>query len=141
LRLAALQAGQTLRLSNAQSERLDDLARARDKIVSYLAIRDVRRLLYRLGPACFKDRVFLKWAEDPKESNAIQWRALLAMADAWQRPRFPLSGANVMNAGVPQGPLVGRVLAEVEDWWIESDFIDDEFSLAERLKAVVQALV
>jgi poly(A) polymerase len=141
LRLAALQAGQTLKLSNAQSERLDDLAGAREKIVSYLAIKDVRRLLYRLGPACFKDRVFLKWAEDPKESNAIQWRALLAMADAWQRPRFPLTGANVMNAGVPQGPLVGRVLAEVEDWWIESDFIDDEFSLAERLKAVVQALV
>jgi len=141
LRLAALQAGHTLKLSNAQAERLDDLAGAREKIVSYLAIKDVRRLLYRLGPACFKDRIFLKWAEDPKESNAIQWRALLAMADAWQRPRFPLTGANVMNAGVPQGPLVGRVLAEVEDWWIESDFIDDEFSLAERLKAVVQALV
>ncbi|HEX4294422.1 MAG TPA: CCA tRNA nucleotidyltransferase [Rhizomicrobium sp.] len=141
LRLAALQAGQTLRLSNAQSERLDDLAGAREKIVSYLAIRDVRRLLYRLGSARFKDRVFLKWADDPKESNAIQWRALLAMADAWQRPRFALTGANVMNAGVPEGPLVGRVLAEVEDWWIESDFTDDEFSLAERLKAVVQALV
>jgi poly(A) polymerase len=141
LRLAALQGGQTLKLSNAQAERLDDLAGAREKIVSYLAMRDIHRLLYRLGPACFKDRVFLKWAEDPKESNAIQWRALLAMADAWRRPRFPLTGANVMNAGVPEGPLVGRILAEVEDWWIQSDFTDDEFSLAERLKAVVQALV
>ena len=46
-----------------------------------------------------------------------------------------------MDAGVPQGPLVGRILAEVEEWWIDSDFIDDEFSLAERLKAVVQAMV
>ena len=44
-----------------------------------------------------------------------------------------------MAAGVPQGPLVGRILAEVEEWWIDSDFLDDEFSLAERLKAVVQA--
>lgn len=141
LRLAALSGGQTLRLSNAQAERLDDLARAQEKIVSYLAIKDVRRLLYRLGPKRFKDRVFLKWAEDPKESNFVQWRALLALADAWERPRFPLTGANVMAAGVPEGPLVGRVLAEVEEWWIDSDFTDDEFSLAERLKAVVQALV
>jgi poly(A) polymerase len=141
LRLAALGAGETLKLSNAQSERLEDLAAAREKIVSYLSIRDVRRLLYRLGAKRFKDRVFLKWAEDPKESNAIQWRALLAMADAWVRPIFPLNGSNVMNAGVPHGPLVGVVLSEVEEWWIESDFTDDEFSLAERLKAVVQALV
>jgi len=145
LRLAALapptEARARLKLSNAQMDRLSDLANAQERIVSYLAIKEVRRLLYRLGPQRFKDRVFLKWAEDPKESNAIQWRALLAMADAWQRPRFPLSGENVKNAGVPEGPLVGRVLAEVEDWWIESDFTDDEFSLAERLKAVVQALV
>jgi poly(A) polymerase len=140
LRLAALGAGRNLRLSNAQAERLEDLANAREKIVSYLSIKDVRRLLYRLGAKRFKDRAFLKWAEDPKESNSIQWRALLAMADAWQRPVFPLTGANVMNAGIAQGPLVGRILAEVEEWWIESDFIDDEFSLAERLKAVMQAL-
>lgn len=141
LRLAALGGGRTLRLSNAQAERLDDLAAATEKIVSYLSIKDVRRLLYRLGPKRFKDRVFLKWADDPKASNFIQWRALLALADSWQRPRFPLSGGNVMHAGVPEGPLVGRVLAEVEEWWIESDFTDDEFSLAERLKAVAQAMV
>jgi len=141
LRLAALGGGKTLRLSNAQGERLDDLAEAKEKIVSYLSIKDVRRLLYRLGPKRFKDRVFLRWAEDPKASNFIQWRALLALADSWQRPRFPLTGGNVLNAGVPHGPLVGQVLAEVEEWWVESDFTDDEFSLAERLKAVVQALV
>jgi poly(A) polymerase len=141
LRLAALGGGASLRLSNAQAERLEDLANAREKIVSYLAIKDVRRLLYRLGPQRFKDRVFLKWAEDPKASNFVQWRALLALADSWERPRFPLTGANVKSAGVPEGPLVGRVLAEVEEWWIDSDFTDDAFSLAERLKAVVQALV
>jgi poly(A) polymerase len=46
-----------------------------------------------------------------------------------------------MAAGVPQGPLIGKILGEVEEWWIDSDFIDDEFSLAERLKAVVQATI
>ena len=136
---AARAIAQKLRLSNAQSTRLTDVAGATEKIVSYLSIKEVRKLLYRLGPARFKDRVFLKWAEDPKESNFVQWRALLALADAWERPRFPLTGGNVMAAGVPEGPLIGRILGEVEEWWIDSDFIEDEFSLAERLKAVVQA--
>lgn len=127
------------KLSNAQSERLDDIAGAREKIVSYLSVREVRKLLYRLGPARFKDRVSLKWAEDPKPAAVMQYRTLLALADGWVKPQFPLSGREVMLAGVPQGPLIGKILADVEDWWIDADFIEDEFSLAERLKAVVQA--
>ncbi|HUB84446.1 MAG TPA: CCA tRNA nucleotidyltransferase, partial [Rhizomicrobium sp.] len=132
LRLAALKPDAALadrwKLSNVDRDRLADLASDKEKIVSYLSIKEVRKLLYRLGAAQFKDRVMLRWAEDPKESNFVQWRALLAMADAWERPRFPLDGGNVMAAGVPQGPLIGKILAEVEDWWINSDFIEDEFS-------------
>ena len=45
-----------------------------------------------------------------------------------------------MAAGVPEGPLVGRILAEVEEWWIDSDFTDDKLSIAERLKAVAQGI-
>ena len=30
-------------------------------------------------------------------------------------------------------------LKEVEDWWAENDFINDKFSLIERLKAIVQS--
>ena len=127
------------RLSGADRARLVDLCGATEKIVSYLSIKEVRKLLYRLGTGPFRDRVFLRWAADPKETNAIQWRALLAVADAWVAPEFPLTGRDVMIAGVPEGPLVGKILAEVEEWWVDSDFTDDEFSLAERLKAVVQA--
>jgi poly(A) polymerase len=147
LRLAALLEGgagavaERFKLSNADRDRLVDALSAQERIVSYLSIREVRKLLYRLGPQRFRDLVRLRWAQDPKASNGIQWRALLAMGDAWERPAFPLTGRDVMNAGVPEGPMVGRVLSEVEDWWIDADFIDDPFSLAERLKAVIQGLL
>ncbi len=147
LRLAALLPSSTeearavakeWRLSNADADRLADIAGAKEKIVSYLSVKEVRKLLYRLGTARFKDRIFIKWAQDPKESNAINWRMLLAVADAWERPRFPVTGREVMIAGVPEGPAIGEILEEVEEWWVDADFIEDEFSLAERLKAVVQ---
>jgi len=128
------------KLPNQARARLQDIAGAREKIVSYLSIREARKLLYRLGARPFKDRVFLKWASEGKPANAMQWRALLALADAFVRPHFHLTGRQVMLAGVPEGPLVGKVLSEVEAWWIDSDFTDDEFSLAERLKAVAQAV-
>ena len=126
------------KLSNEARARLADIAGASERIVSYSSMRETRKLLYRLGAGPFRDRLFLKWAQDTKAS--MQWRALLAMADAWQPPRFPLSGRDVMLAGVQEGPLVGKILAEVEEWWVDSDFTEDEFSLAERLKAVVQAV-
>lgn len=151
LRLAALIAGgpperrqglaRRLRFSNAESARLVAIDRSDVKIISYLSIREVRRALYLLGPDAFKDKVMLGWAADRKQSNAPQWRALLALADSWQRPEMPLTGHEVLAAGVPNGPDVGRVMAEVEDWWIDSDFTDDKFSIIERLKAVVQATV
>jgi poly(A) polymerase len=127
------------KLSNAQRERLA-AALVDRKLVPYLSVREARKLLYRIGAAAFKDAVRLAWADDPKTSNTAHWRALLALADAFVRPRFPLGGREVMLAGVPEGPLIGRVLAEVEEWWIEADFTNDELALAERLQAVVRAV-
>jgi poly(A) polymerase len=111
------------------------------KIVCYLSMREVRRALYLMGLQLFKDRVMLGWAEDGKSTNAFQWRALLAMGDSWEKPELPLTGSMMKAAGVPEGPEMGRVHREVEEWWIDSDFTDDEFSIIERLKAVVQATV
>lgn len=153
LRLAALLPDDTkiaeetadrLRLSNAARARLvtalaDAGSTGSDRIVSYLSVREVRKLLYRVGAPAFRDRVLLKWSGAPRGAAAIQWRMLLAMGDAWERPRFPLTGREVMLAGVPEGPLVGRILAEVEDWWVDCDFVADEFALSERLKAIIQA--
>ena len=136
---AAAKIADRFKLSNKDRARIEDLIGAKEKIVSYLSIREVRKLLYLLGSDRFRDRVLLRWAEDPKTSNAVQWRALREHANVWQRPAFPLTGQDVMRAGVPEGPLVGQILNEVEAWWIDADFTDDEFSLAERLKAVVQA--
>ncbi|MAK82702.1 MAG: CCA tRNA nucleotidyltransferase, partial [Phenylobacterium sp.] len=58
----------------------------------------------------------------------------------WTPPPFPLSGEEVVHAGVPKGPMVGQVLREVEDWWIDHDFLEDKFSAIEKLKAVAQGL-
>ena len=39
----------------------------------------------------------------------------LERAKTWPRPTFPLNGRHVMLAGVPEGPLIGRILEEVEE--------------------------
>jgi len=132
---------QRLRLSNKDRDRLAAMLTDTTKIVCYLSMREVRRALYGMGRQLFKDRVLLGWADDKRGHNAFQWRAMLAMADSWEKPELPLTGEMIKAAGVPEGPEIGRVRKEVEEWWVDSDFIDDEFSIIERLKAVVQATV
>ncbi len=132
---------QRLKLSNKDRDRLAAMLTDKTKIVCYLSMREVRRALYTMGLRLFKDRVSLGWADDKRGHNAFQWRAMLAMADSWEKPELPLTGEMIKAAGVPEGPEIGRVRKEVEEWWVDSDFIDDEFSIIERLKAVVQATV
>lgn len=139
LRLAALLADDAggaaaarLKLSNVDKARLEDALAG--GIAAGMRAHEARKLLYRLGSARFRDRVLLKWAGAP----GMAWRMLLAMADGWQQPRFALTGHDVMQAGVPEGPQVGTVLAALEDWWIEGDFAADEGALRDRLAGMVR---
>ena len=130
---------QRLKLSNEERDRLVAAHGDEVKITSYLSMREMRRVIYRIGNQAFRDRVMLAWAESGS-SKAQQWRALIAHAQMWTPPKLPLSGDEVMAAGVPAGPKVGQVMREVEEWWIDADFPDDKLSIIERLKAVAQGL-
>jgi poly(A) polymerase len=128
-----------LKLSNEERDRLVAALGDEVKLTSYMSLREMRRAIYRLGNEAFRDRVMLAWADAGGE-KAQQWRALLAHGQMWTPPRLPLTGDDVMAAGVPAGPKVGQVMREVEDWWIDADFPDDKLSVIERLKAVAQGM-
>lgn len=136
---AAHAAADALRLSNADRTRLEQ-ALSGERIAAHLSAKDARRLLYRIGVARFRDKVWLAWANAPKAASAIQWRMLLTMADNWHRPRFALTGLDVMQAGVPEGPEVGRILAKIEDWWVGGDFAADEGALRDRLRGAIDGV-
>lgn len=40
-------------------------------------------------------------------------------------PTFPLTGDDVMAAGIPAGPAVGRILSDLKEVWVQSDFSMD----------------
>jgi poly(A) polymerase len=128
-----------LKLSNEERDRLVAALGDDVKITSYMSLREMRRAIYKLGNEAFGDRVMLAWAAAGGD-KAQQWRALVTHAKMWKPPKLPLTGDEVMAAGVPAGPKVGVVMREVEDWWIDADFPDDKLSVIERLKAVAQGM-
>jgi poly(A) polymerase len=149
LRLAALlpddqvgatQVAERLRLSNADRDRIVAALAPTPAFKSWMSPREIRRSVYRLGAPTFRDRVKLAWAAAARTATTPQWRGMIALGEGWSPPTFPLTGEDVIAAGARKGPMVGQVLREVEDWWIDHDFIDDKLSAVEKLKAVVQGL-
>lgn len=137
---AALKLGERLRLSNADRDRIVAALSPTPVLKSWMSPREIRRAVYRGGQSAFRDRAKLAWAAAPGTGATFQWRGMIALAEGWTPPAFPLTGEDVIKAGAPKGPMVGQVLREVEEWWIDHDFLDDKLSAIEKLKAVVQGL-
>lgn len=138
--IAAGKLAERLRLSNADRDRIVAALSPTPELKSWMSPREIRRAVYQAGKPTFRDRAKLAWAAAGRTATTPQWRGMIALAEGWSPPTFPLTGDDVLKAGAPKGPLVGRVLKEVEDWWIDHDFIDDKMSAIEKLKAVVQGL-
>jgi poly(A) polymerase len=140
-RLRAL--AERLRLSKAEAAVLDGWAAA-PEIAPKLAETAFDRLLYRNGPKGLSMRLRLALASARArglgDTDALAFaglcQRLLARAEKWQKPAFPLTGADVLAAGVPAGPDVGTMLARIEDEWVGGNFHDDRARLLARLKAL-----
>lgn len=138
LRLAALTSEplalrQRLRLTNDETTRL---RRIESSISPSPALRDAerRRVLYHLGVRGWSDAIRVAWAKGRAGTDDPAWRELLALPQSWPPPRFPLSGRDLLDAGLAPGPAIGRILGRLEDWWIASDFVPDKQALLARVE-------
>jgi poly(A) polymerase len=129
----ALAVTERLRLSNAWRDRLVGLARPRPLDPAAEA-RAQRLALYRLGADNYRDLALLTAADGGMDRRRLG--EFLALAESWAPPQFPLAGRDVTALGIPSGPRVGRLLAELRRWWEETDFTADRSACMEKLKGV-----
>ncbi len=105
----------TLRLSKKQTMRL---IKAMQMPLDLTALAKV---LYFDGAQAVADRALLARATgetDPRLDEA------LALAAAYQRPKFPLTGAMMQKAGMADGPEMGQMAFALEQWWVDEGFPD-----------------
>ncbi|CUX10265.1 MULTISPECIES: CCA tRNA nucleotidyltransferase [Rhizobium/Agrobacterium group] len=142
-RLAAL--ATRLRLSKAEAGYLANWASA-PVIDPEMKETALDRLLYREGVEGVKTRLKLALvsaradlsAGDAAMQKVARLSTLLTRAEKFKKPGFPLSGADVMAAGVESGPKVGEVLKSLEEKWIDVNFSLDRAALTARLKTMLE---
>ncbi len=84
--------------------------------------------LYALGAAFAREVAALGVAVDPRA-----WEPVLVDAQRWGDPVFPIAGADVVAAGLTPGPEIGRILNEVQSWWLVRDGVPDRTACLEQL--------
>lgn len=89
--------------------------------------------LYRDGAGAVGDMLLVEAARERVWRGATERAerlvAMVRFAHAWQRPEFPLAGADLLQAGLKPGPAVGRLLARLEAQWVDSGFEPDRQAL------------
>jgi tRNA nucleotidyltransferase/poly(A) polymerase len=124
-----------LRLSNAESARLETMAAAKPVVSGDTGTLAIKAVLYRLGQSRFCDRVLIAWARSGAAPDDAAWRAHLALSGRWKPPAFPVKGEDLLAAGIERGPKLGVLLRELEEAWIRSDFTLDRAGLLALLPA------
>ena len=129
-----------LRMSNSERKRLVQWAHqaAVDEGLADLALR---RMLYRGDAQAVTDRIRLQLCARRKaaeqDDDALQAAAalsrLLKVAADWSAPSFPVTGGDLLKAGLSPGPDVGAAMNALEEAWIDSNFTLTRKQLLERV--------
>ncbi len=80
----------------------------------------LRRMLYRYGREAVVFALLCCRAQGKIDDQPF--RHMLDHAESWTIPDFPLTGQDLIGAGVEPGPSMGNSLRRLEELWIESDF-------------------
>ncbi len=113
-----------LRCSRAEKRRLV-LAACRTVVPA-----DPLALAYDIGPEAVLDRLLLT-----DDARARHWVGPLAN---YQRPRLPITGGDLIALGLPPGPAVSHMLAQIERQWIASGFPPERAPLLAAARGLLQ---
>ena len=120
------------RLSNAEDNRIAAISSLPPPSPS-LRPREQRIILYQAGAEAWRDAVRIAWARSKAAADDPSWKKLSRLADRWTIPTLPVSGRDLIAAGMSPGPDMGTALKRLEDWWVASDFKPGKDELLKRL--------
>ncbi len=106
-------------------------------------VKHRHRAARKLGAALYGKLLRLDWArahaDKPRARPGARLAAALQDAARLAGANFPVHGRDALALGIPEGPDLGGLLEQVEDWWAENDFRPNRRECLRHLKALAGA--
>lgn len=118
-----------LKMSKAETSRLRGWADDSTALDPDADDRTKRIAIYTAGRHVIMDRARIRaaGADDPIRSS--RWMSLCDLAMGWTPPEFPLTGKDLIKAGVAPGEGLGKKLDALRALWVRSGFAADKDKL------------
>lgn len=83
--------------------------------------------LYRLGKPLYKDAYIrnLITSKSFSDKTLDDYNLAMSKIENMEIPRFPITGGDLQDLGFSPGPVIGEILKETEQWWVDHDFRPD----------------
>ena len=127
---AELSRSDRLRFSRAELGRLAKLSTPLDRAGwAGLAGPDWQQAAYWLDEAASRFIITCLWQDVPlPETDRLR------QIEMFDKPNFPLTGADLLAVGHSEGPALGRRLKELERGWVQGGFTTGRAELLEQIK-------
>jgi hypothetical protein len=96
-----------------------------------------RTALYRIGAEAYGEHILQAWVRSEDSPEDPGWKHLFSLRERWVPPSFPLTGAILLELGLPAGPHIGQLLREIETEWIADDFMWPPEEFLKRVKSKI----
>lgn len=139
----ARQVASRWKFSNANAERLKALVTPSLAGMETWHQSALKRTIRRAGGKGFADMAMVAWAEylvrhaDKQRDAREIFAPMVSLAENWPVPEFPLKGRDLKAIGVPEGPRMGQLLAELESYWEEQDYYPNREALLAQADALL----
>lgn len=117
-----------LSLSNAMKKELTAIRRALDMDLSTYRLR--RQAAYILSPQTVATAFYIRQARRKRFLS----RSIARELNRLTAPVFPITASDLMQLGIPAGPLLGQKQKEAERIWMEMNFPDKKELVLKALK-------
>ncbi len=106
--------------TNDQKKGMTNIKEAME-LMSLPDVSDVKESIYQYGHDTTWNALHLVMGEQGR----LDVRRDLEEVFQWEPKSLPIDGNDIINAGFPKGATIGKILKEVEDWWIGQDYQPD----------------
>ena len=124
----------TFNFSKKEKKKLNFLTNQEYEITNKMKINQIKQILHLIGKESFSDLTRLTWSLSKNRADNKKWKFIIEQINKIEIPTFPVKANDIKDFGIKEGPIIGKILKELEQIWISSNFNYTKEKLLNDLK-------
>jgi len=123
-----------MNLSNKEKEMIKNIITYRKKINFKLIEKNLIKFVHTYGKELCFSLLIYDYAISPNEPKKKKYLKFFSFINSYKVTNFPIIGKDIINKGIKTGPIVGKILKSIEEWWLDNKTKPSRKDCLEKIK-------